>query len=233
MTIMQEGIVASRFDSLADRFRETVSPDDYRLIALIQALGSLSGLRLLDLGCGKGRFASALEPRGASVIGLDRSRVMLASAALDSRVYASALRLPFAERAFDAVYAVEVLQHLPFDRLSNWVEESTRVLRPGGRLIVIDRNLWALDDRRPWLPSVALKRLDERRGRWMYRAEDQVRERWVSPRSLQRLMKPSLDHVSVQLLRRPEEQGRWLFERLPLARRMALWTGVKPGGAHG
>ncbi len=233
MTLVQEEIVAQRFDLLADRFKESLASDDYRLLALNEALGPLLGLRLLDLGCGKGRFATELERLGANVVGLDRSRVMLAHAGLKARVRASAFRLPFADETFNVVCAIEVLQHLPFERLPDWIAETTRVLKPGGRLALIDRNLWALDDRRPWLPSVALKRLDERRGRWMYRVEDKVQERWASPRGLQRMLEQNLSRVCVRMLIRPEEKGRWLFENLPLSRRMALWTGEKQGGTRG
>jgi 2-polyprenyl-6-hydroxyphenyl methylase/3-demethylubiquinone-9 3-methyltransferase len=233
MSLAYEQIVAHRFDQLADRFKDSIPPDDYRLSALRSALGPLAGLLLLDLGCGKGRFATALERMGAKVVGLDRSRGMLACSDLGSRVHASALRLPFPDNEFDAVYAIEVLQHLPSARLTACISEAARVLRPGGRFVVIDRNLWALDDRRPWLPSVALKRLDEYRGRWMYQAGGPVRERWNSPSGLQRILKKRLINHHVQMLIRPEESHRWLFERIPLARRMALWTGEKPGGGHG
>lgn len=233
MSLTQEQAVAHRFDQLTARFKDTIPPDDYRLTALQAALGPLSGLRLLDLGCGKGRFATALERMGAKVVGLDRSRGMLACSSLEDRVLASALRLPFPDNGFDAVYAVEVLQHLPPGRLETCIREAARTLRPGGRFIVVDRNLWALDDRRPWLPSVALKRLDEHRGRWMYPAGGPVRERWNSPRGLHRILKTQFGKNFTQMLIRPEEHGRWLFERVPLARRMALWAGEKPGGGHG
>ncbi len=112
---------------------------------------------------------------------------MLARAGVDRRVLASGLRLPLGDGTFDSVCAVEVLQHLPFGDLAGWLAEVRRVLRPGGRLVVIDRNLWALDDRRPWLPSVALKRLDEHRGRWMYRA------RGPGPRAVDRSLAVSAD----------------------------------------
>ena len=77
-------------------------------------LGPLRGRRVLDLGCGKGRFAAALARAGAEVIGLDRSAAMLAGAAAAGydRVRGSARRLPLATAAFDAAIAVEVFEHL-------------------------------------------------------------------------------------------------------------------------
>lgn len=226
--LTQEATVSLRFDTLADRFKNTLSPLDYRLVALLDALGPVHNRLLLDLGCGKGRFASALRQQGARVIGLDRSLGMLAAAPNLPRVRASALRLPFANHTFDALYAVEVLQHLPFHLHQSCIREAARVLKPGARLVLIDRNLLALDDRRPWLPSVLLKRLDEHRGRWMYLPSDPVRERWRSPGNLLRTMSLDLEHTQTRLLLRPEERGRWLFERFPSARRMTLCTGLKP-----
>ncbi len=44
----------------------------------------------------------------------------------------------------------------------------------------------ALDARRPWLPSLVVKRIDERRGLWMYPAGGPVRERWFRPEALKR-----------------------------------------------
>ena len=38
------------------------------------------------------------------------------------------------------------------------------MLRPGGTLVVVDKNVWSWNARRPWLPSAAVKWIDERRG---------------------------------------------------------------------
>ena len=46
----------------------------------MDALEPLVGKRILDLGCGKGRFARALQGLGAQVVGLDLSAAMLAEA---------------------------------------------------------------------------------------------------------------------------------------------------------
>ncbi len=161
-----EAAVAARFDDLHGRFKSEVAEDDPRLLSIAESLRPLDGRRVLDLGCGKGRFARALVDRGARVVGLDVSEAMLAGAdraGLD-RVRASARRLPFRPSSFDAAIAVEVFEHLAPQAVDDVCAEVQRVLRPGGTFVVVDKNLYSLNAQRPWLPSVTVKWIDERRG---------------------------------------------------------------------
>ena len=68
MTTTYEAEVTRRFDALSRRFKHSVDDDDYRLRGLLEALGPVEGRLILDLGCGKGRFArrSADGERGSS-----------------------------------------------------------------------------------------------------------------------------------------------------------------------
>ena len=78
MIATHEAEVAFRFDSLQRRFKPSLAGADYRLRGIVDALEPLLGKRILDLGCGKGRFARALQALGAQVVGLDLSAAMLA-----------------------------------------------------------------------------------------------------------------------------------------------------------
>jgi ubiquinone/menaquinone biosynthesis C-methylase UbiE len=97
--------------------------------------------RLLDVGCGTGRFAVyASERLGARVWGVDPSPEMLAQArARGARSVgwrqAPAERLPFKDAWFDAAHAHLVL-HL-VDDLDGALEEIARVLGGGARLVVV------------------------------------------------------------------------------------------------
>ncbi len=229
MTIaFHDAEVASRFDLLAQRFKPDVADDDCRLTAVLKALRGFERPRVLDLGCGKGRFARPLKRWGATVVGLDVSSRMLAEAAGLPRVKGTGHRLPFADAAFDAVVAIECLEHA--GDVSGLLDEARRTLRPGGRLIVVDKNSHALDARRPWLPAVVVKWIDERRGLWMYPAGGPVTERWFSVRGLARTLIDRFESVSIEHLLSPDESRRAIFRTFPRARKLACWTATAPGG---
>jgi SAM-dependent methyltransferase len=230
MIAVHEAVVGGRFDALAGRFKREVASDDARLLAILERLGSLEGRRVLDLGCGKGRFARSLIQRGAEVVGLDLSAGMLADADGLARVRASARRLPFGRRSFDAVLAVEVFEHLAAESIDPVCGEVLRVLEPGGTFVVIDKNAWSWNARRPWLPSVAVKWIDERRGLWMYGPRDLVRERWFRPRELKRRLLRWFPVVRVRHLLSRGEAGRFPFQWVPASRLFVLWAATAPGG---
>lgn len=231
MTTSHDAHVAARFDESEARFKAEVGSDDVRLRAVLESLGPLEGRRVLDLGCGKGRFASHLKRTGAEVIGLDLSAAMLASAKGLDRVRASSKRLPFADGTFDAVVAIEVLEHV--GEVGPALDEARRVLGPGGRLAIVDKNAGAFDARRPWLPSLLVKWVDERRGLWMYPVGGPVRERWFAPRRFKSRLRRDFEDVRVSFLLRPEEAARLVFRAVPAARLMVLWSGKVPESRPG
>jgi len=227
---LHDAEVASRFDGACGRFKRAVDPGDYRLGAVLSGLAGLANPLVLDLGCGKGRFARRLEDAGARVVGFDLSARMLAEADGLDRVRGSARALPFGDGTFDAVVAVEVFEHV--EDVAVAIAEARRVLKDGGRLIVVDKNAASLNARRPWLPSLVVKRIDERRGLWMYPAGGPVRERWFWPRRLGRMLSRHFADVSVEYLLSPAESGRSVFHTLPTTRLMTCWTARVPGGGR-
>ncbi len=215
--------VAARFDEAEARFKPGLAADDVRLAGVIEAIGPLAGLRVLDLGCGKGRFASPLAERGARVVGVDLSQAMLVHAKGIERARAAARRLPFADATFDVVFAVEVVEHVGDVRPI--LREARRVLRPGGRLVLVDKNKLAIDARRPWLPSSLLKWIDERRGLWMYPSGGPVRERWFVPGRLRdEITRAGFSRSRFKFLLTPDESRRRLHRAIPAARLLTLWV---------
>ncbi len=164
------------------------------------------------------------------MVGLDLSAGMLAEAAGLARVRGSARRLPFGRGSFDAAIAVEVFEHLPPEALERVCGEVLRVLEPGGTFVVIDKNACSWNARRPWLPSVLVKWIDERRGLWMYGPGDPVRERWFRPRELKRRLLRWFPEVRVWHLLSRSEAGRFPFRSVPAARLLVLWAAKAPGG---
>jgi SAM-dependent methyltransferase len=234
MQELQEASARCAFDAQEARFKTHVNADDYRLRAVCGALGPVQGKRILDAGCGKGRFAAHLRNQGAEVIGLDLSRAMLAGETAGlARVRGTARRLPFASCRFDAVVAIEVIQHFASGALDQALHEAARVLVPGGVLAIVDKNAAALDVQRPWLPGLAVKWLDERRGRGMYQPRGPARETWFWPGGLERRLMRHFDAVRCEHLLSPRETQSALFVHMAAVRTMALWTGKAPGGNHG
>ena len=232
MIATHEAEVAMRFDTLRGRFKTSMAGNDYRLRAILDASGPVEGLRLLDLGCGKGRFSRALAARGARVVGLDLSPGMLAEASGIHCVCATARRLPFGPHCFDGIIAVEVFEHLDVRARGSVLQEAQRVLRPEGFLAIVDKNIASLSAQRPWIPSIAVKRIDEYRGRWMYPAGGPVRERWFWPRALRSELRRLFIQVQVIHLLSPAEHASWLFRAVPSARLMTLWMARATGGFH-
>lgn len=108
------------------------------------ALGGREGLAALDIGCGTGFLSLELAARGHRVTGIDFAPEMLALAKQKAEAAGAAIRfehadaenLPFPPASFDLVITRHVLWTLPHPEAA--IGEWIRVLRPGGRLAVID-----------------------------------------------------------------------------------------------
>jgi len=110
--------------------------------ANFKRIGPLQGRRVLDLGCGRGRWVKEFARRGAKVTGVDWSEEALAQAG--RRVPgATFLKMPITKlelptRSFDVVNCVTVVQHLPHAAQATVLAEAARVLVPGGMLSLVE-----------------------------------------------------------------------------------------------
>ncbi|HEY1260962.1 MAG TPA: class I SAM-dependent methyltransferase, partial [Stellaceae bacterium] len=117
------------------------------LVPLKSVLAKRPAGRLLDIGCGTGRFLREVKanyPR-LHVTGLDLSPPYLAAAgrelALWSRVRlveGAAEAMPFADAEFDAVTAIYLFHELPPPVRRAAIAEIRRVLKPGGIFVIVD-----------------------------------------------------------------------------------------------
>lgn len=94
----------------------------------------VEGVDVLEVGCGTGLILSRLSRSARSVVGLDLSGAMLATAArrVPSVLQAEASRLPFPDDTFDVVVSFKVLAHVR--RIEEVLAEIARVVRPGGHV---------------------------------------------------------------------------------------------------
>ena len=124
-----------------EHFPATIDPRIYHVKLIREHLGELRGKRVLDVGCGKGRFARVFleqEPE-AELWGLDISPEMLRFAPEGMQTRAGSMtELPFEDSFFDGAYATESLEHAV--EIERAVAEICRVVKPGGRIVVIDKN---------------------------------------------------------------------------------------------
>ncbi len=111
-----------------------------------KSLGSLAGLRFLDIGCGAGILAEPLARLGAAVLGADPSPENIAAAqahaarsglAIDYRA-TTAEALAAAGEAFDVVLAMEVVEHVT--DVGVFVAHAAAMVKPGGLLFVATLN---------------------------------------------------------------------------------------------
>ena len=124
-----------------EHFPSTIDPRILHVQMILKFFGPLADKCVLDAGCGKGRFARILggQNPGAEIWGLDISEEMLRSVPAGIHAVAGSMtELPFAGSAFDCVYATESLEHAV--NIEEAVSELCRVLKPGGKLIIIDKN---------------------------------------------------------------------------------------------
>jgi SAM-dependent methyltransferase len=98
-----------------------------------------AGERVLDLGCGAGRFVAALRDAGAAVVGveiaaaaLERARAVAPGA--DLRLLEDDGSIPLEHGSVDLVWCSEVLEHVADG--AHLLQEARRVLRPGGRILL-------------------------------------------------------------------------------------------------
>lgn len=146
-----------------ENFPSTIDPRIYHVQLLLRYFGDLTGKRVLDLGCGKGRFARVLQEKypAARLCGFDLSEAMLHSAPVGmERCAGSMTALPFVPAVFDCVYATESLEHAV--DIETAVAEMCRVLKPGGRLVIIDKNAeqWGRLKTPEWEKWFARKQLE-------------------------------------------------------------------------
>ena len=161
-----------------EHFPSTIDPRIYHVKLIREYLGDLRGRRVLDIGCGKGRFARVFREQepDAGIFALDISPEMLRFVPAGIPAVAGSMTdLPFATGSFDGAYATESLEHAV--EIGSAVAEICRVVRPGGRIAIIDKNAeqWGRLETPEW-------------------------EKWFTRRELERLLRRDCRTVSSRFI---------------------------------
>jgi ubiquinone/menaquinone biosynthesis C-methylase UbiE len=168
------------FDKLGDDFELMMSDYDVerrQVLVFDQLLGGrrLDGLKVLEVGCGTGRFSRRIAALKAELTVLDigPNLVKAVSERLGCQgVVGDACRLPFADDSFDAVISSECIEHTP-DPLEA-IRQMCRVCKAGGTVCFTTPN-------KLWYPILWLSvklRIRKFAGP----------ERWISPGTARKLM---------------------------------------------
>ena len=173
--------VRAFFERSAPLFPDTVSLEDGRVQALLAALppeAQVPVARVLEVGCGKGRFLRAIRTAcpDCECAGVDISPAMLAALPPPIiGIVGSSEALPWPAESFDLVFSVEAIEHSANPEAA--VAEMIRVARPGGCILIVDKpqGQWGRLECPPW-------------------------ERWPDRRGLSRLLEQGCDRVVSELV---------------------------------
>ena len=196
--------------TIADSAREYCNwLDDGRELPVGLKPEEVKGRRVLDLGCGFGRYLLALQSSGADAIGVDLGEPYLRLSPLIAaregqstplRTLATGESLPFRDASFDVVLCI---RSLPYMDLRATLSEIARVLVDGGRLVLVIQPLSGLARH---CASVATWRRSVRGGlRQVGKLANSVAYQWLGVRIIQRRFgKPTASpvYVTVRCLRR-------------------------------
>lgn len=134
--------VRAMFDTIAPRYDLVNRLMTFRMDVgwrrrTVRELGVPRGSTVADLACGTGDFCQELDCAGLRPIGFDLSFGMLANARTSAPLaQADALRLPLGDRAVDGITCGFALRNLV--ALDGFFEELARVVRPGGRIALLE-----------------------------------------------------------------------------------------------
>jgi demethylmenaquinone methyltransferase/2-methoxy-6-polyprenyl-1,4-benzoquinol methylase len=134
--------VRAMFDAIAPRYElvnrvMTFGMDAGWRRRAVRALGLAAGSRVVDLACGTGDLCRVLAAAGHRPVGVDLSWGMLAAGRTDAPlVQADALRLPLPDGSVDGATCGFALRN--FVALPPFLAELARVVRPGGRIALLE-----------------------------------------------------------------------------------------------
>lgn len=134
--------IQKAFNKNINYYPEKINENDGRVQEIISFFGDLNGKKIIDVGCGKGRFLRVIKEKfpNSQLYGLDISEKMLQYCpdGVETKI-GSTLDIKYPDGYFDYVYTVEVLEHALM--VENAIKEMIRILKIGGKIVIIDKNV--------------------------------------------------------------------------------------------
>ena len=129
--------IARRYDALIEPFIKGLRATSMKMIP------SKEEMRVLDVGCGTGTYLNLYQKGGCKAFGMDRSPAMIdvARRKLGKRAklhIGDAAHMPYPDGTFDLVVAFFALHEMPAFIRSAAVNESKRVMKKEGRMLLVD-----------------------------------------------------------------------------------------------
>ncbi len=131
--------LSGNYDALRGRSRERLLP---WIVETVKYAGIRTDGSVLDIGCGTGRYTELFAEFSGCVVGTDISSGMLSEAMNEggrrvSYVRSNALSLPFCNESFDCAVMFMAVHHFSSGEMCALFQEVSRILRKGGRFVIL------------------------------------------------------------------------------------------------
>jgi ubiquinone/menaquinone biosynthesis C-methylase UbiE len=145
------------YKKIARKYDRYVEPS----LALIRQIGirmytPIEGMHVLDVGCGTGTNLMLYHEAGCKIFGIDLSPTMVGEAQkkLGDRAeirLGDASKMPYSDDSFDLVTGIFTLHEMPNQIRPAVINEMVRVMKHGGRILLIDYHLGAIRFPKGWM----------------------------------------------------------------------------------
>lgn len=156
------------FEKQADAFLEYIDKKDERYITILNIINEQKAEKVLDAGCGKGRYLKNLREDVADVkfYGMDLSEKVMQSLPDEiEKIQGTLTSIPFEDETFDVVYSCEAVEHAI--NVEAAISELIRITKKGGVVVVIDKSAdklgqMEIEDWEQWLADDEMGRFVEK-----------------------------------------------------------------------
>jgi len=119
----------------SESYSFTFGTDILHVSQIVKHLNIQKGDKILEIGCNKGLLMQKLKEQGVDVVGIDVNEKAVQKKVVEEVYKMDATNLVFPPASFDKIYSAHTIEHIP--NLKKAFEEMDRVVKPGGRIVLI------------------------------------------------------------------------------------------------